>query len=204
MSKLVILRHGEKPSGKDSALELSPAGKARAQFLAEAYLGKGATKTPFGAAGPDVFFAITPHTIQTASPSAESWGLPVTAFCTTAKGSEKEAALDRRTQEAAARIRRALTKGKDVVAVWEHHRIADARIDPKTTLRSLLNLDRAGAPDTWPDHDYDTIWSFACDKDGAPAKLTALAQQFVPAPQKHKPGKAKKKARKTSRKKGSA
>src|SRR6185312_4259054 len=159
-SKLVILRHAEKPKGAKSSLELSATGKARAQFLERTYLGRGAQKPLFGKNGPDAFFAITPHTIQTASPSAESWNLPVTAFCTAAPAAEKEAALDMRTQDAAKAIAHALARGRDIVVVWEHHRIADARLgDPQTTLWKLLNLGRIGVPGTWPDDDYDTMWS---------------------------------------------
>src|ERR1700729_1910374 len=141
MSRLVILRHGEKPKkGENSAFQLSLKGKARAQFIEKTYLGRGASKPVLGKGQPHVFFAITPHTIETASPSAESWSLPVTAFCTVTKGDQKDLELDKRTQQAAEKIRHALAKGKNVVAVWEHHRIADTRPKTKTTLRELLNL----------------------------------------------------------------
>lgn len=201
MSTLIILRHGEKPKGAKSSLELSSTGKARAQFLAKRYLGRDAKASLFGSGKPHAFFAITPHTIQTASPSAESWSLPVTAFCTTASAAEKQAALDIRTQDAAKVVARALAHGRDVVVVWEHHRIADARIGPQTTLWKLLNLGRIGVPDTWPDDDYDSIWSIDCDGSGKPKQFRASRQHFrlkrKPAKPSAKPKKSKLKKRRS-------
>lgn len=183
---LIILRHGEKPAKaeKNGSLQLSPKGKARAQFIARTYLGRGATKPFFGKGGPHAFFAITPHTVETASPSAETWNLPVSAFCTAAAADGKDPALDARTADAAKTIHHALKRGRDVVVVWEHHRIADARLpELQTTLWKLLNLDRVGAPDTWPDDDYDTIWRIECGASGKPRKFRAFPQGFRP---KHK------------------
>lgn len=175
---LIILRHGEKPSGKNSALQLSHTGKIRAQKLAERFLGRGAKESLFGRKAPDAFFAITPHTVETASPAAESWGLPVTTFWTSAVSRDRNAALDARTTEAAKRVRHALKRGKTIVMVWEHKRIAGAA-NPKTTLRKLLKLDRLDAvPEKWPDDDYDTIWIVTCSKDGKPAAFKAMPQHF--------------------------
>jgi hypothetical protein len=185
-ARLIILRHGEKPKGKNSALQLSRAGKMRAQALAQIHLGRDATKSLFGRKGPDAFFAVTPHTVETASPSAESWGLPVTAFWASASGRDKNAALDARTGEAAKRARHALERGKTIVMVWEHKRIAGAA-NPQTTLRKLLKLDRLEAvPDKWPDEDFDTIWIVACSRNGKPAGFEALPQHFrlPPRPKK--------------------
>ena len=177
-ARLIILRHGEKPTGQDSALQLSRPGKLRAQALAQTYLGKGATKSLLGGKGPDAFFAITPHTVETASPSAESWGLPVTAFWASAAGRDKNAALDMRTGEAAKRARHALERGKTIVMVWEHKRIAGAA-NPQTTLRRLLKLDRLDAvPEKWPDDDFDTMWVVTCSRDGKPAGFEAMPQHF--------------------------
>jgi hypothetical protein len=185
-AKLIILRHGEKPKGKGSALQLSRIGKQRALALAAIFLGKGATRSLFDKNGPDAFFAITSHTVETASPSAESWRLPVIAFCTTAGAAAKNAALDVRTAQAAEKVRHALKRGKTVVMVWEHKRIAGAT-KPQTTLRELLNLGRLTAvPDKWPDDDFDTMWIFACDKNGRPAKFQPVPQHFHPKPKRKK------------------
>ena len=178
---LVILRHGEKPAKtkKNGSLALSSKGKARAAFIAKTYLGRGAVKPFFGKNGPHAFFAITPHTVETASPSAETWNLPVTAFCTAAAAGTKDTALDLRTADAAKTIRHALKRGRDVVVVWEHHRIADARLpELQTTLWKLLNLGRVGASDTWPDDDYDTIWRIECGASGKPKKFQHFPQGF--------------------------
>jgi len=179
-AKLIILRHGEKPKGKNSALELSSAGKARAKALAENYLGKGAKHELFGKDGPDAFLAITPHTLETASPSALSWGLPVATY--SIAGRATPASLARRTQDAAKRVTRALARGKTVVMVWEHKHIANLKLAPETTLRVLLNLDRLkDVPDDWPDDDYDSMWIFACGKGGKPKHFELRPQHFHPA-----------------------
>jgi broad specificity phosphatase PhoE len=178
MPQLIILRHGEKPDGPKSSLELSPIGKQRADFLAKTYLGQGAAQPLFESNMPLIFFAVTPHTIETACPSAESWCVPVTAFCTSATGDNKDAALDRRTKEAAKKIGQALEKGMNVVAIWEHHRIADDRTGSEATLRRLLKLD--DAPVTWPDDDYDTIWLFAREGVDAPWQFKSQPQGFPP------------------------
>jgi hypothetical protein len=177
-ARLIILRHGEKPKGKNSALQLSPRGKQRAQALAQTHLGKGASRSLFGRKGPDAFFAITPHTVETASPSAESWGLPVTTFWASASGRDKNSELDARTDDAARKARRALGRGKTIVMIWEHKRIAGAA-KPQTTLRNLLKLDRIDAvPVKWPDDDFDTIWIFACSGSGKPVHFESIAQNF--------------------------
>jgi hypothetical protein len=178
-AKLVILRHGEKPKGKKSALELSSAGKARAQALAANHLGKGARHSLFGKDGPDAFLAITPHTLETASPSAQSWGLPVATYSIT--GRATPAALAKRTQEAAKRVKRSLARGKTVVMVWEHKHIANARLAPETTLRFLLNLDQLkDVPDNWSDDDYDSLWMVACGRNGTPKHFELRPQHFHP------------------------
>jgi hypothetical protein len=93
--------------------------------------------------------AITLHTIETISPVAQTWGLPVTAF-TISPGDddEKEAELNARTREAA---RDALGNpayaGKTVIMTWEHKHIAKRKLEKDypyepVTLRQLLRLDQ--------------------------------------------------------------
>ncbi|HWA89530.1 MAG TPA: hypothetical protein VG889_05805 [Rhizomicrobium sp.] len=199
MSKLVILRHGEKPlkKVKDGALKLAPDGKARARFLAETYLGKGTEKSLLDVRAPPAFFAITPHTIETACPSAMQWRLPITAYFTVPDGTSKDAALDTRTDEAAQEIKRTLREGKTVVAIWEHHRIAGTDPDAKCTLWKSLNLGAARAPNDWCDEDFDSIWTFDWE-DGDPKNFRRLRQEFAAPPRKKK-GKSK-----TKRGKGSS
>ena len=183
-AKLIILRHGEKPKGKNSALELSSAGKARAKALAENYLGKGAKHELFGKDGPDAFLAITPHTLETASPSALSWGLPVATY--SIAGRATPASLARRTQDAAKRVTRALARGKTVVMVWEHKHIASKKLEEaypseKITLRQLLQLDTLGSqvPDKWEGENYDYFWIATYGKGSdAPTGFEAHKQKF--------------------------
>ncbi len=164
-ARIIIMRHGE----KGDKYKLCDVGKERAEALKSQFLGQGATQSLFAPGEkPDAFLAITLHTIETITPAAQSWNLPVTAY-TIIPGEdedkkEKKAALNERTREAA---RDVLTDpryaGKIVVMTWEHKHIANAKLEDKNddpvTLRQLLHLDKAsGVPDTWPDSNYDFFW----------------------------------------------
>lgn len=164
-SRIIVLRHAEKLNRH----ELCDLGGERAQALASQFLGKGATQSLFGAGQkPDAFLAITPHTIETITPAAQSWDLPVTAYkVSAAKVDEetKDEELNQRTQEAANDVLTdARYTGKTVVMTWEHNHIAKAKLEKEypgeqVTLRQLLHLDgMADVPTTWPDSNYDFFW----------------------------------------------
>ncbi|HKB23290.1 MAG TPA: histidine phosphatase family protein, partial [Methyloceanibacter sp.] len=69
-ARIIILRHGEKAN----PWRLCEVGAARANALADAYLGAKATKSLFAdGEEPAFFFAITLHTLELAAPSAASW-----------------------------------------------------------------------------------------------------------------------------------
>ena len=75
--RIIILRHAEKLN----AHELCAVGAERAQALAKQFLGRGAAHSLFrDQDAPAAFLAITLHTIETISPVAQTWGLPVTAY----------------------------------------------------------------------------------------------------------------------------
>lgn len=164
-SEVIIARHAEKAG----AYDLCGMGTERAQALMHQYLGRGASQSLFAPGQiPAAMMAMTMHTIDTVSPAAQSWRIPVTAYTVIPKtGSEKRAEKaeeNSRTQEAA---RDALTDkrydGKIVVMIWEHERIANAALEKRftgqqITLRQLLHLDHVGAPETWPDQTYDYFW----------------------------------------------
>ncbi len=164
-ARIVILRHGEKLDHK----ELCELGAQRAQALAAQYLGQGAAQSLFAAGEkPEAFLAITPHTIETITPAAQSWDVPVTVYKAHDKHEDedaKEAELTRLTQEAAHDV---LTDpryaGKIVVMTWEHNHIAKSKLEKdypgeQVTLRQLLHLDQlADVPKTWPDSNYDFFW----------------------------------------------
>jgi hypothetical protein len=165
-AQIIIARHAEKAD----RYELCDMGTQRAQALAAQYLGRGATHSLFGTGrGPEAMLAITLHTIETVTPAAQSWNMPVTAYrvypASGNKDAAEEAEENRRTQQAAYD---ALTdprySGKTVVMVWEHKRIASAKLEAKypgeqVTLRQLLHLDRLpGVPKNWPDQTYDYFW----------------------------------------------
>jgi len=195
-ARIVLLRHAE----KDGELRLSKAGAERAHWLAVEFLGRGAANTLFAGDDPDAFLAVTLHTIETASPSALSWGVPVTAYAvpTGLSDSEKELVLDARTRSAAKDVMGRAYKGQTVIMVWEHKRIANNKT-PQATLRHLLGLEGLGnlVPPVWRDDDFDTIWSITFGKHGKAKTFEAIPQRFAPANTKAK--KKKKPAKKHKR-----
>jgi hypothetical protein len=190
-SQIIILRHGEKlDSKKHGGFELCGVGVARSLALVQRYLGKGADASLFTAGNePVAFLAITLHTIELGSPSAQSWGLPLTAYSAVPiKGSawgDSEAVLDLCTQQAANDV---LTNpawnGKTVVMVWEHKHIADKKLagkNPPVTLRELLHLDALnGVPKTWEGSNYDYFWVVTYGNAGSttPTAFQTVKQDF--------------------------
>jgi hypothetical protein len=186
-ARIIIARHAEK-SNNDYAL--CAMGTERAAALAAQYLGRGASKSVFsGGRAPAAMFAITMHTIDTVTPAAQSWHMPLTAYTVIpTKGAKKFAGEEEnnRTRDAA---RDVMTNpryaGKTVLMVWEHKRIASAALEKefaarKVTLRQLLHLDRiAGVPKTWPDQTYDYFWIIDFAKDRSwPVAFRMMRQVF--------------------------
>ncbi|MFY9639710.1 MAG: histidine phosphatase family protein [Rhodomicrobium sp.] len=165
-ARIIILRHAE----KQDTYALCDLGAQRGKALVKQFLGRGAAQSLFAAGEkPDAFLAMTLHPIETITPAAQSWNLPVIAYTVVPGEDEDDAAkeidLNRRTQEAA---RDVLTDpryaGKTVVMVWEHKRIAKAKLEKahpgeQVTLRQLLHLDQIeGVPKSWPASNYDFFW----------------------------------------------
>ena len=143
-SQIIIARHAE----KGNSYALCDMGNQRAQALVHQYLGRGASASLFPAEhGPDAMLAITMHAIDTITPVAQSWSLPVIAYGVMPKDETKDEEENARTQEAA---RDVLTgsayAGKTVVMIWEHKRIANSKLEkkhPGVTLRQLLHIIRS-------------------------------------------------------------
>lgn len=186
--RIIILRHGE----KQDEYRLCAVGRERSLALQANYLGKGAADSLFpDGAGPDGIFAITLHTLELASPAAQSWGLPIQLYSVVPlhglSKKEETLQLNRRTQQAANAV---LTDprwdGKTVVMVWEHDHIAKKKLaeqfpDEKVTLRQLLNLDRlTGVPTDWPGGNYDYFWIVEYGNAGSaiPTQYTMVKQKF--------------------------
>ncbi|WP_341991983.1 histidine phosphatase family protein [Azorhizobium sp. AG788] len=162
-ARLIILRHGEKAD----PYRLCEMGRQRARALVKQYLGKDAQNSLFApGTAPEAVYTISIHTIETASPTANSWDLPLVFYSVIPAGKEPklfERDLARRSKQAADTL---LTDprfdGKTVIVVWEHNNIADASLPPAEqalTLRYALNLNRLpGVPETWPDQTYDYFW----------------------------------------------
>ena len=186
--RIIILRHGE----KQDAYKLCATGQQRSLALQANYLGKGASNSMFpGGTGPDGIFAVTLHTLELASPAAQSWGLPLQLYSVVPlPGLDKKAEalqLNQRTQEAANAV---LTDprwdGKTVVMVWEHDHIAMKKLEEqfpteKVTLRQLLNLDTLpNVPKDWYGGNYDYFWIVDYGNPGSamPTQFTVQKQVF--------------------------
>ncbi len=186
-ARIIILRHAEKLNRH----ELCDVGAQRAQALASQYLGQGATQSLFAAGQkPDAFLAVTPHTIETITPAAQSWNLPVIEYKVSARKEDEEAKeeeLNRRTQEAANDVLAdPRYAGKIVVITWEHNHIAKAKLEKdypgeQVTLHQLLHLDRmADVPKSWPDSNYDFFWIVDYEPGNpAPAAFHMVRQAFT-------------------------
>ena len=187
-ARIIILRHGEKAT----AYKLCDVGRERAEALATTYLGRGAAKSLFPSGeAPAAILAITLHTLELASPSAASWGAPLTLYSLLpdkdADEDEKAELLNRRTQEAAHDV---MTDpryaGKTVVMVWEHKHIANKKLEDAfpgeaVTLRQLLKLDKLhGVPEKWPSGTYDYFWIAEYGNQGSdvPTRFSMVKQEF--------------------------
>lgn len=195
-SRIIILRHGEKLD----AYKLCAAGQQRSLALRANYLGKDAANSLFAEGEePSGIFAITLHTLELASPAAQSWGLPLQLYSVVPLPHLDQHAvtlqLNQRTQQAAQDV---LTNprwhGKTVVMVWEHDHIADMKLESafpqeKVTLRQLLNLDALpNVPTTWLGGNYDYFWvvDYGNPNSTIPTQFTAIKQVF-PAPYQNVP-----------------
>ncbi len=189
-AKIIILRHGEKKNG----FELCSTGVQRSLALTTKYLGKGGKHSLFDSGGPDGFFAITLHTIELISPSAQSWNLPLAAYtavpiktATSNPYDDSEDVLNARTRQAAADVMGGAWAGKTVVMCWEHKHIADKKLDDSSkepvTLRKLLNLDQIigdPVPKKWEGENYDYFWIVTYGTTGSdvPTAFEAHKQKF--------------------------
>ena len=190
--KIVILRHGEKKNG----FELCSTGLQRSLALQETYLGKDASSadTLFDhGETPDAFFAITLHTLELASPSAQSWGMPVIDFSAQpidvtppSPFADSETTLNTRTQQAVKNVMSSAWDGKTVVMVWEHKHIANKKLSAKypdpVTLHDLFGLGNATGdkvPHTWSGDNYDFFW-VVTHLDSTP-KFKSIMQTYTGA-----------------------
>lgn len=188
-SRIIILRHGEKAD----EWKLCGVGQQRAKALAANFLGRDSKNSLFASGEqPAAFYAITLHTLELASPAAESWSMPITLFSAVPEEGKKNElstkSLNRRTEQAvAALMADPNLNGKTVVMVWEHKHIANAKLEAlfpgqKITLRQLLKLEELkDVPATWPSDNYDYFWivDFA-GGSSTPTSFSMVKQSFEP------------------------
>ncbi len=188
-SRIIILRHGEKAD----EWKLCGVGQQRAKALAANFLGRDSKNSLFASGEqPAAFYAITLHTLELASPAAESWKMPITLFSVVPQEGKKNElstkSLNVRTEEAVqALMADPNLNGKTVVMVWEHKHIANAKLEAafpgqKITLRQLLKLDELkDVPATWSSENYDYFWivDFA-GGSSTPTGFAMAKQSFAP------------------------
>ena len=187
-SQIIILRHGEKAND----WSLCATGQARAAALEAYYLGAGAKESLFNYGDrPDAFMAITLHTLELASPAAQSWHAPIVLWSVVPAADMNSRAttgeLNQRTQDAVADLmNNPRWESQTVVMVWEHHHIADAALDAAypdeaVTLRKLLKLDQlASVPETWSGENYDYFWVVDLDPYSGEPKAFRTVRQILP------------------------
>jgi hypothetical protein len=187
-AKIIILRHGE----KQDAFALCDVGVQRSLALSVQYLGKGAKDSLFASGEtPAAFFVITLHTLELASPAAQTWAAPLIDYSAVPIKNnplgDSEAVLNVRTQQAAADVlTNPLYNGKTVVLVWEHKHIASKKLEKaypgqQVTLRQLLGLDKLAGnpvPDKWEGDNYDYFWIVTYGNSPVPTGFTAQKQHF--------------------------
>jgi hypothetical protein len=192
-SRVIILRHAEKLN----AYALCDLGAERANALAKQFLGQGGTQSLFAPGErPAGFMAVTLHPLETITPAAQTWGLPVIDYSVVPNkdaDDDAEAEINARTQEAA---RDLMSKheydGKNVVVAWEHKHIASRKLEKDyrgqdVTFRQLLRIGQA--PESWSETNYDYFWivDYAPGNPN-PVKFQAVKQTFtspfdaIPAP----------------------
>lgn len=150
-ARVILLRHGE----KHDAYRLCATGAERAQALAARYLGKQATQSLFRPGEtPKAFFAVTLHTLETISPSALSWGMPVTIYSSLPGGGAKtlDDTINLRTEQL---VQNLLTdsqwNGSTVVVTWEHDHIAKRVKKPAQPAAPAAVFDTAHKDETKDD-----------------------------------------------------
>jgi broad specificity phosphatase PhoE len=184
-SRVIILRHAEKLN----AYALCDLGRERADALAKQFLGQGAAQSLFAPGErPAAFMAVTLHPLETITPVAQTWGLPVVDYSVVLNKDEDDDAeteINVRTQEAARDLMSNHEyDGKIVVVAWEHKHIANHKLEKQyrgqeVTFRQLLRLGQA--PESWSDTNYDYFWivDYAPGNPN-PIKFQAIKQTFLP------------------------
>lgn len=130
--------------------------------------------------------------LELAAPALASWGLPQNMFSVVPlpkeSGADETKALNRATQSAADEVLSSPSlAGKIVVMVWEHHHIADRKLEKQypyhaITLRQLLHLDRLrNVPSSWSGDNCDYFWIVFYDNPRVPipTEFRMVRQKFA-------------------------
>lgn len=156
-SKIMVLRHAEKPNGNggpglmpdgaENPKALTATGWKRAEALVGLFNPAGGAPARPPLAKPRSLFASGSESLrpkQTIAPLATALNLSVTTFL---KGEEAQLV-------AAAKQAEGL-----VLVSWQHEAIPE--------IAALIRGSSAGIPPKWPDHRFDLIWVFDLQPSGA-------------------------------------
>ena len=183
--RIILLRHAE----KTNSYALCELGLRRSIALRDHYLGQNATNdSVLDGQTPAAILGITLHTLETATPTAASWNLPITMYAVTPglRRSTTASALSSATQLAAGDVlSNPEWHDRVVLMVWEHHQIASRPKEGRqATLRQLLNLGHLpDVPEKWHGKNYDYFWiiDFEPDLSKTPVDFR-LVKQVYPSP----------------------
>jgi hypothetical protein len=180
-SKIMIVRHGEKPDGDDSVRgvdptgshdphELSVKGWQRSGALVRFFVPANGHFSHPALAKPDVIFA-EGDSGHVKSLRAQHTVLALADFLEKhlnikhAKGDEKELAKD------------AVATDGVVLIAWEHNAIID--------IVNHITGDQKTCPQTWPDSRYDLVWVLDREPHSAAWKFTQVPQMLLPGDKPH-------------------
>lgn len=158
-SRILLIRHAEKPPEAEMSNHLNPMGKERADAIPRLF--EKSADRPDPLPKPDFLFAAkesknSKRSIETLEPLSKAWKMPlVTEFDAT-----ECANLAKHFQEAK-------YAGKVVLIAWKHGKLPDL----------ARALGATGVPDKWKDEAFDRVWDIEF-KSGT-GKMTDRSQRLL-------------------------
>jgi hypothetical protein len=170
-SKIMVIRHAEKPNGVDSGVSatgkqgdqhLSPRGWQRAGALTALFAHPASTMVHHPLATPDYLFAVkdgSRRSMQTLTPLSEKLGIPIRPGT---KGNEAEM------------VEEAASLNGVALICWQRERI------PSIATHLLAgSRDEDTPPKLWPPDCFDVVWVFDLDAASGTYRFTQVPQQLL-------------------------
>lgn len=188
---VIILRHAEKLD----KYALCNIGQERSLAIRDQYLGKEADKGIFVDGPPVAILGTTLHTLETATPTANSWRLPITTYPVVPLSNlSKDAFMDKLSMQTRRAGEAVMSnpdwQGKTVILFWEHRHINNPKLADQTPqevvdLVESLHLDQLPTvykellPKKWYGTNYNMIWIVDYDDAGKPVSLRPIRQRYT-------------------------